>query len=545
MKITILLFWGIFALASNISAQSYQWWATRYSSPASGSQDTSKAITIDGAGNVYVAGWVNGYNSGTDIILLKYNGVTGDTAWVRKYSGPGVNEDKALAITSDNAGFVYITGFSIQSTRDIITIKYDGTGNQQWVNTFNGSNNGGDYGFAIEVDVLGNVYVAGRSDESGMQHFTTIKYNSAGAQQWASVYNGSLSQSFDQAQDIAVDNNGNVYVTGFTTVLQDFHTSDYLTLKYNSSGNLQWDKRYNGTGNDEDAAVDIIFVNNAVYVTGRSDSLNGNYNYLTIKYSENNGNNLASAFYCGPPLRQIDNAICMTSDNTGNIYVTGTSKGISNTFDYATVKYNSDLQQVWAARYEGSGIDVPAKVVASGSNIFVAGSSDGTNGRDFLTLKYNASGSQTWEMRFNGPGSGNDYASSLAVDQFENVYVTGFASVSSTENDIFTLRYSPVPIGIEPITNIVPDKFRLYQNYPNPFNPSTNIRIDIPQGVSRNTKLIIYDILGRVVTTLLDENLTPGSYLVKWNASGYSSGIFFYKVISGDITRTNKMIMVE
>jgi hypothetical protein len=545
MKLKIIFFLTIVFVISNASAQSYQWWSARYSSPAAGSQDTSKAITIDGTGNVYVAGWVNGFNSGTDIILLKYNGVTGDTAWVRQYSSPGVSEDKALAITSDNAGYVYITGYSFQPTRDIITIKYDGSGNQQWVSTFNGSNNGGDYGFAIEVDISGNVYVAGRSDEANNQHFTALKYNSSGVQQWASVYNGSLSRSFDQADAIAIDNSGNVYLTGYSSELQNFNTSDYLTVKYSNSGSLQWAKRYNGTGNNEDAAVCIVALNDAVYVTGRSDSLNGNYNFFTIKYSNVNGDSLESAYYAGPPLRQIDNAVRMTSDNLGNIYVTGHSMGISNTFDYATVKYNSNLQTQWVSRYEGSGIDNPSDIVTSGSNIYVTGSSDGVTSKDYLTIKYNVSGSQQWEMRFNGPAGENDFASSLAVDQFENIFVTGFSGVSASENDIVTLRYSPIPIGIQPITGNVPGTFNLYQNYPNPFNPSTNIKIDIPAGGVSNTKLEIYDVLGRQVTTLVNENLKPGSYIVNWNASGFSSGIFFYKLTSGNYTKTSKMIMIQ
>jgi hypothetical protein len=545
MNIRILLLGIFFLITANIFAQPYQWWAKSYSSPMTGSQDTSSSITIDNSGNVYVAGWVNGYSTGTDIILLKLNSLTGDTSWVRRYTGPGTNEDKALALTVDNTGFVYLTGYSFQLSRDIITMKYDGAGNLVWMSTFNGSNNGGDYGFAIEVDISGNVYVTGRSDEGNLQHFTTIKYNSSGAQQWAAVYNGSLSQSFDQAQDIAVDNSGNVYVTGFTSVSQNFATADYLTLKYNSSGNLQWEKRYNGTGNNEDVAVKIVTSGNNVYVTGRTDSLGGNYNYFTIKYRDSNGDSLASAFYWGPPLRQIDNAVCMRADNSGNIYVTGGSMGISNTFDYATVKYNADLQQQWEARYEGSGSDVPSKLIEFNSNIYVTGTSVGSNGRDFYTVKYNSSGSQVWAARFNGPANGDDHCASIAIDPFENVYVTGYANVLANENDIFTIRYSPIPIGIQPITGNVPESFKLHQNYPNPFNPSTNIKIDIPAGAFGNTKLIIYDVLGRELSTIVNEQLNPGSYLVKWDASGYSSGIYFYKLISGSFVKTNKMIMVE
>lgn len=543
MKMRYLLL-SIFTVI-NIYAQPYLWWSSTYDSPMSGSQDTAFSIIADNSGNVYVAGWVDGFGTGTDIILMKLNAMTGDTSWVKRYTGPGANEDKPLAVCFDNSGYIYLTGFSFQPTRDIITMKYDGAGNLVWMSTYNGSNNGGDYGFAIICDGSGNVYITGRSDANNLQHFTTIKYNSAGAQEWAAVYDGPLSQSFDQAQDIAVDNSGNVYVTGFTSVAQNFNTADYLTLKYNSSGNLQWEKRYNGTGNDEDAAVAILVNGNDVYVTGRSDSLSGNFNFCTFKFAGNNGDITSSAFYFGAPLRQIDNAVCMTTDNSGNIYVTGYSMGSSNTYDYATVKYNSELQQQWAARYDGGSSDVPYGMLFSNSHIYVTGGSGGANGSDFFTIKYDLSGSQVWTTRFNGPGNGDDYCASIAVDQFDNVYLTGFGVVSGTEDNIYTLRYSANPIGIQPISGNVPSEYRLYQNYPNPFNPSTNIKIDIPSGVQGNTRLVIYDVLGREVATLMNEQVNPGSYLVNWDASGYANGVFFYKLVSGNFISTNKMILVK
>ena len=545
MKIKIILGLVFIFAVSDLSSQSYQWWSARFSSPASGSQDTSVAIKQDNAGNIYVTGCVNGNNTGTDIILLKYNTVTGDTVWVRYYSSQGLNEDKATALEVDALGFVYLTGYTFQSSRDIITLKYDPAGNLVWAKTFNGSNNGGDYGLAIEIDAAGNVYVGGRSDDAGDQHFTAVKYSSAGTQLWASVYNGPLSRSFDQPDDITIDNNGNIYLAGFSTVMQDLHTSDYLTVKFNSNGNLQWAKRYNGTADDEDAATGIIYVNSAVYVTGRTDSLNGNYNYFTIKYNDANGDSLKSAFYSGPPLRQIDNAVRIKADNAGNVYVTGLSMGVNNTFDYATVKYNSDLDLQWVSRFEGTGFDTPSDMVIAGSDIYVTGASDGVSSKDYLTVKYNSSGSEQWTMRFNAPAGENDFASSVAVDQFENVYVTGYAGVTGGENDIFTLRYSPVPIGVEPVSGSIPLSYKLYQNYPNPFNPSTNIRIDIPAGNDRYTKLEIFDVLGKLISVPVNDDLKPGTYIVNWNASGTASGVLYYRLSSGDFIQTNKMILIK
>jgi len=101
------------------------------------------------------------------------------------------------------------------------------------------------------------------------------------------------------------------------------------------------------------------------------------------------------------------------------------------------------------------------------------------------------------------------------------------------------------PVGIEPISNEIPKAFSLSQNYPNPFNPATKIKFDISGKSSAQTFLYVYDISGRIVKTLLSQNLKPGSYEVSFDASGLSSGVYFYKLISGSFTDIRKMILVK
>ena len=101
-------------------------------------------------------------------------------------------------------------------------------------------------------------------------------------------------------------------------------------------------------------------------------------------------------------------------------------------------------------------------------------------------------------------------------------------------------------IGIQTISSEVPEKFSLSQNYPNPFNPSTTIKFMIPASSSvAQTFLNVYDILGREVTTLVSQQLSPGTYEVNWDASNYPSGLYFYKLTTGDYTETRKMIMLK
>ena len=114
-------------------------------------------------------------------------------------------------------------------------------------------------------------------------------------------------------------------------------------------------------------------------------------------------------------------------------------------------------------------------------------------------------------------------------------------------------------IGIKPISEKIPQKFSLSQNYPNPFNPVTKIKFDIPlsRGVSEGrgvlARLVIYDILGREITTLVNEQLKPSTYEVEWNGNNYPSGVYFYKLITSDpstssgqgYSETRKMVLIK
>jgi len=91
----------------------------------------------------------------------------------------------------------------------------------------------------------------------------------------------------------------------------------------------------------------------------------------------------------------------------------------------------------------------------------------------------------------------------------------------------------------------MPSEYLLYQNYPNPFNPSTKIKFSIPKNTSGITSLKLFDILGREVSTLINESLQAGTYEVLFDGSNLSSGIYFYKITSGDYAASRKMILLK
>jgi hypothetical protein len=98
-------------------------------------------------------------------------------------------------------------------------------------------------------------------------------------------------------------------------------------------------------------------------------------------------------------------------------------------------------------------------------------------------------------------------------------------------------------IGIEPINEQIPNELKLLQNYPNPFNPSTNIAFDIPK--SSFAKMVLYDINGREIVTLVSEVLKAGSYRVSLNGENLSSGIYFCTLENNGYNKTKKMILLK
>jgi photosystem II stability/assembly factor-like uncharacterized protein len=99
------------------------------------------------------------------------------------------------------------------------------------------------------------------------------------------------------------------------------------------------------------------------------------------------------------------------------------------------------------------------------------------------------------------------------------------------------------PTGVQTVNSNVPSEYKLGQNYPNPFNPSSKIRFSLPK--ADFVSLTVFDLLGREVTSLIKEELKPGTYEVEWDASNYPSGVYFYKLTSGDYTETKKMMLVK
>ena len=519
---------------------------TSYFNSSSNDNDEVSSMTVDVSGNVYVTGYsiVNGNDK--DFITIKYNSA-GVSQWTSRYNNPAMNDDdEAISLTTDDLGNVYVTGFSKGNGtfKDYLTVKYSPSGNELWTARYNGTGNDDDIAVSVEVTNSGNVIVSGTSvGDLTSEDYLTIMYNSNGAEQWTARYNYDLVDDIEIAKSMTVDGFGNVYVTGFSYGLSK--NEDYAVVKYNSAGTEQWVARYNGPSDSYDISTDIITdISGNVYVTGYSYDNVSLEDYATIKYNSSGEQQWVSKYNGASGKFDIANSI--TTDNAGNVFVTGYSYDVNSSEDYATVKYNSAGGQQWVSLYNGSGndFDIATSIKSDvNGNVYVAGYSYGTGTQeDFATVKYNSNGDQQWAEIFNGDADSSDIAASLAIDQSGNIYTSGYSYVTSSGFDFITIKYSQT-VGVNQISGNLPEKFLLEQNYPNPFNPNTNIRYTIEE--AGYTSLTVYNSVGIELSALISENLQAGSYSAEFNAENYPSGVYYYKLTSGDFTQVKKMILLK
>lgn len=296
---------------------------------------------------------------------------------------------------------------------------------QEWAQIYNGGDY--DFPFSMVTDIAGNVYVTGGTNDgagTGVD-FLTIKYNSSGVLQWSKRYNGTANGD-DYAMGIAIDGSGNIYVTG----------SD-VTIKYNSAGDSLWVRKYPGY-----AIANFIDGSDNIYVTGSSPGGGSVSEIVIIKYNSN-GDSIWTARYDED---SSNHANSITVDETGNVYVTGVGIIIiSGTYsaDYVTVKYNSSGIKQWSKKFtiaEQHDAEARSIEVSSSGNVYVTGYFTYDLPpllSDWVTIKYNSSGDQQWVQRYQGAEGA--YTKALKIDGLENVYVTGIIGGTPV---VATIKYN-------------------------------------------------------------------------------------------------------
>ena len=529
----------LFVINTNVFAQR---WVVRYNGTGN-AIDAIKGMVVDNSGNVYVTGSSNSGANSDDYITIKYN-TNGIQQWMARYNGTGSGSDVPASLFVDPGGNVYVTGYSDVLTggyidNDATTIKYNSAGAQLWASTYHGPQQRADAGSAVKVDGNGNVYVTGyttvRNGAYTKKDYLTIKYNSSGVQQWTATYNGPANQD-DAAVGLGLDQTGSVYITGTSFAGRDpIGEEDYLTIKYTPAGVQQWTARYNGPVSEPDRAT-AIAVDKAgnSFVTGYSQGVG--LDIATVKYNAS-GTQQWVARYDGPA-HSSDIAYAIALDNAGNVYVAGSDQAIIYNTDFCTIKYNSSGIQQWEARYASATKDndeAYAIAIDAGNNVYVTGYINGVSPSwDIATIKYNSSGAQQWAEKYNGPGNGNDNGAAVGVDGAGNVYVAGTSFGKTSDLDFVTIKYNSSglitaarTVAEDQVTTNIINKIAIYPNPAHDF-----FRLELPGDNSYDVNII--DETGRRVFE--GKNMRPLSQI---NCEKFPNGIYFLKA------RSNERLFIE
>lgn len=238
--------------------------------------------------------------------------------------------------------------------------------------------------------------------------------------------------------------------------------------------------------------------------------------YLNGLYkSTNNGSNWA--------LTGMDSTTILSLLATGNYIFAGTYEGI-----YVSSNNGNNWQQPLIN-------DAIRSFAINGINIFTS--------TDINGVYRSTDNGSSWIPKNQGfPDTIPEIFSLLIA----NNYIFAGVSVSDTIARVWRRSYSDI-IGINNISSNIPEKYFLYQNYPNPFNPNTKIKYQITNSKYQKAEvtLIVYDIAGKEVATLVNEKQSPGIYEVTFDRGSLPSGIFFYRLTAGNFIETKKMVLIK
>ena len=350
--------------------------------------DEGRDMAIDSSGNIYVIGYgdsqTTSYNDG---FITKYN-TAGALDWQR-YLGGGFETSTVFeSVTVDSSGNVYVAGYTNMQgagSWDILVAKYNSSGGIQWQRILGGSST--DQSIGIAVDSSANVYISAYTMSSGQgdRDLLIAKYNTSGTIQWQYTLGDSYAQG---GNEVSVDGSGNVYVIGYTAI-GNWPSSQtrFLVAKYNTDGDIQWQKVLYGSSDESGKAIAL--------------------------------------------------------DSSGNIYITGTSKSTGAGEDMIVAKYNSSGSVQWQRKLSGSSNEQSEGItVDSSGNVYIVGysNSGGPGGYSISIAKYNTSGTIQWQRHLGG--SSTDQGRGIVVDNSGNFYICGnSSSVGAGSGDFIIARF--------------------------------------------------------------------------------------------------------
>ncbi len=301
--------------------------------------DAGTAVMGDNNGNIFVAGSSAGINSNSDYALIRLKANDGDEIWNRRYDYNSLDDIPATLKVNTSTNTIYVGGGSqinsspIQWEMAILSVDYNNQ-NLTVNRTGQSSTQGVSEVYDLTTDDNNNIYITGTYKNTSTDYdIATYKLDSNLNMVWQKVYDGYGLE--DRGKGVTVDNLGNVYVAGFSETNNE--GSNYSVLKYDSNGNLIWNREYNGESNQDDKAIQgVLSSNNKLIVTGSSSKGLTN-DIKTVIYSSSG--EIINEISYSRTANSNDLAMNMAIDNNDNVIVVGQSQDGSSNYKNIAIKY--------------------------------------------------------------------------------------------------------------------------------------------------------------------------------------------------------------
>lgn len=288
--------------------------------------------------------------------------------------------------------------FHVGQGVNVLIIKYDDNGNLIWQEEYNHNNSSIDFGTDVILDSDDNIYICGATQSSSTtpRDYLILKYDQNGGLEWSETYDGSA-QADDVASSMTIDDVDEIYITGLSQ--SSGADYDYATAKYDEDGVEQWVSRYDRNGYD-DIPVKILFNEElGIDITGGSGESSTDWDYVSVRYDSDDGDQINEGII-GNQGFGFDKPVDMVLDSIGNMYITGTSSQNGVDYEITTIKIDTGFQLVWTQDYGYLNEEDGATSIAIDSNddIYVGGFVGEGSGKRSILIKYNNAGTLDWKI---------------------------------------------------------------------------------------------------------------------------------------------------